>query len=384
MALEYIDEVVQNNYTITGVTDESYPAWNFATVYPKGTKVIYNYKIYEAYTIIPLPTYYVYNIEADDIYIPSSASYVATTTFNAANEFENKFIYIDDTDMLYKYIGTTPITQHPSTINFANTSSWTNLGKQLNGYLTSINYPDVSPLYWKDLGYINSKRAFDNSNPSQTVADGDTLVYVFSTSRVDRIALFNINASKITIKTHLTTQPEDPTNTIETVYELYKRTGASFYEILTSEITVNKTAYFSIPSAATQEITLTLEVPSGIVAIGDVTLGKANTIGVVLDGLTNDIQDYSTYSSDTGASDSYTEGGYRKTNSFTVSFPSSEMDAIQEQLEGRRGKITVYNLNPNSSESFLRIKGFIRSRPIDYISNSKKSKISIKIEGRVE
>ena len=383
MALEYIDEVVQTNYTITGVTDESYPVWDFSTVYPKGTKVIYNYKIYEAYTIIPLPVYYVYNIEEESIYIPSSSTFVSTTTFNAANEFENKFIYIEDTDIIYKYKGMSPITQHPSTIDFTS-SDWESLGKQLNGYASNIIYPDVSPLYWKDSGYVNSKRAFDNSNPSQTIGDGNTIVYKFNTSRVDRIAFFSLDASIITIKVHMTTQPEDSTNTIETTYYLFERKGEHFYEIVTQQFELARTGYYTIPSAVTQEITITITNSGGLAAVGDITLGQAKTIGVVLDGLTNDITDYSTYSSDTAASDTYTEGGYRKTNSFTVSFPTENMDTVQTQLESRRGKVTVYNLNPNSSESFLRIKGFLRSRPIDYISNSTKSKISIKIEGRIE
>lgn len=383
MALEYIEEVIQDDYYVAGVTDESYPAWDFKTVYSKSTKVIYNDKIYEAYTIIPRPTYYVYSEEADSIYIPSEATYVDTLSFNSANEFENKFIYFEDTEIMYEYIGDIPITNIPALIDFTS-ADWINLGKQLNGYVSNIIYPDISPLYWKDSGYVNSKRAFDNSNPSQTIGDGNSITFIFNTSRVNRIAMFSMDASIITIKVHMTTQPEDSTNTVENTYYMFERTGEHFYEILTQEIKLERTGYFEIPMAVTQKITITLTNTGGAAAVGDMTLGQAKTIGVVLDGLTNDITDYSTYSSDTAASDTYTEGGYRKTNSFTVSFPTENMDTVQTQLESRRGKVTVYNLNPNSNESFLRIKGFLRSRPIDYISNSTKSKISIKIEGRIE
>lgn len=381
---EYIEEVEQKNYTIAGVTDESYPTYNLQTVYPKATKVIYEEKIYEAYVSIPRPTYYVYSEEDESTYIPSLATYVSEVTFSPENDFENKFIYLDDTDILYEYIGTNVITTTVSEIDFTDTLTWTNHGEQLNGYIQEAVYPPDSPLYWKDLGYINTKRAFDNSNPSQTIADDGIITYVFNTSNVDRIAMFNMDATQIIIKAHLTTQPEDETNTVETVYDLYEREGETFYEILTADIVVNKTGYFEVPIASTQEITLQIINLNGNAAVGDVTLGKANTLGVVLDGLSNDITDYSTYSSDSEATDNYTEGGYRKTNTFTISFPTEDMDYVQQQLESRRGKVTVYNLNPESSESFLKVKGFMRSRPITYLSNSSKSKIAIKIEGRIE
>ena len=382
---EYINEIKQTNYTLTGVTDESYPQWNFKAQYSKSTKTIFNDIIYEARTTLAMPTYYVYSEETNDIYIPETQTYVDTTTFDSSKTFENKFIYLDDTDILYEYIGPSPITQHPSTIDFTNLTDWINYGVQLNGYSPQRLYPDTSTLYWKKIQAINSKRAFDNSNTSQTTADGESMVYTFQTSKIDRIALFNLSATQVTIKTHLTTEPESPDNTITTVYDTINREGDHFYEILTATLQTTKlTGYYSIPSASTQEITITITNESGVAALGDITLGAARTLGITVDGLTSDIKDYSTYSSDTEATDEYTEGGYRKSNSFSISFPTVSMDDVQQKLENRRGKITVYNLNPNSSERFYKMKGFIRSRPISYTSNSERSSLSIKIEGRVE
>lgn len=384
MAFEYLEEVTQNNYTITGVTDESYPAWVFSNLYSKSTKVIYNNKTYEAYTIIPLPTYYVYNIEADEIYIPSLQTYVSTATFNATNEFENKFIYIDDTDILYEYKGTTPITQHPSTIDFTNTTDWINLGTQLNGYSSDITYPDVSPLYWKDLGYVNKMRAFDNSNSSQTESDNGEITYVFNTSLVDRISMFGLVATEVEVKVHLTSAPESTENTITNTYKLSSRTGDNFYDILMSELIIKPTLYEKIPTASVQTVTVKIRNTGGIAKVGDITLGKAKTLGVTLDGVSNDIKDYSTYTSDSSATDEYAEGGYRSISDFTIKFPTVNMDSIVSQLNKRRGKITVYNLNTESNEDFVKVKGFIRSRPISYVGNNLKSKINIKIEGRIE
>jgi hypothetical protein len=107
-------------------------------------------------------------------------------------------------------------------------------------------------------------------------------------------------------------------------------------------------------------------------------------MGVVLDGLSPDIKEYSTYSSDSSATDTYVEGGYRKVIPFTVSVLTKDMDSIIQLLDKRRGKITVYNLDTNSIEGFKKIKGFIRSRPVNYLSNSLKSKINFNIEGRIE
>ena len=384
MSFEYIETVEQTDYTITGATDESYPAWDAFSVYPKTEKVIYNNKIYEARQTISLPTYYVYNKSEKSLYIPSTATFIATATFKPLSTFENRYIYLDDTDVLYKYIGSIETTVDPFTIDFTDTSKWQNLGVQLNGYAISISYPDLSPLYWQDLGNVNSQRAFDNTNSSQTISDENTnLVYIFQTGNVDRIALFNISAKEIIIKTHLGTGVESPENTVEETITLYSQIGDNFYDILYSPIVFNKTQYISIPTAGTQTITITF-VPENYAKVGDITLGKARTIGATLDSVNFDIKDYSTYGSDAGASNSYIEGGYRKINDFTISYKTIDTKNVLEALESLRGKVVVFNLENTENKDYLKIKGFMRSRPLNYISNSSKSKINIKIEGRIE
>jgi len=385
MAFEYIEEITQTSYTLTGATDESYPSFSIDTQYSKDTKVIYNNTIFSASTTIPKATYYVYNKADNELYIPSEATYLATAIFSPTNEFIQRYIYLDDTDTLYKYIGSTTLTIAPSLIDFTNTSLWQNLGVQLNGYSSMVRYPASGSIYWTDLGAVNTKKAFDNSNSSQTVSDEDEdLVYVFNTKKVDRIALFGLEGTEVIIKAHLTSAPESPDNTVTTTYPLYVREGLHFYEILTAEIKTQKVLYATIPTALTQEITVTIKKAGSYAKVSDITLGKAIQMGVVLDGLSPDIKEYSTYSSDSSATDTYVEGGYRKVIPFTVSVLTKDMDSIIQLLDKRRGKITVYNLDTNSIEGFKKIKGFIRSRPVNYLSNSLKSKINFNIEGRIE
>lgn len=69
MACEYIETIEQNNYTITGATDEAYPTFDPFEMYPKSKVVIYKNKIYKARQTISLPTYYVYNKEEKALYI---------------------------------------------------------------------------------------------------------------------------------------------------------------------------------------------------------------------------------------------------------------------------------------------------------------------------
>lgn len=384
MSFEYIETVEQTNYTVTGATDEAYPEWNAFSMYSKTEKVKYNSKIYKARQTISLPTYYVYNKSEKSLYIPSTAIFASTAIFKPLSTFENRYIYLDDTDVLYKYIGSIEITVDPFTIDFTDTSKWQNLGVQLNGYAILIAYPDLSPLYWEDLGAVNSKKAFDNTNSSQTISDEDTnLIYTFETGNVDRIALFNLSAKEIIIKTHLGTGAESPENTVEETITLYSQIGDNFYDILYSPIVFNKTQYISIPIAGTQTITITF-VPENYAKVGDITLGKAKTIGATLDSVNFDIKDYSTYGSDAGASNSYVEGGYRKVNDFTISFNTIDMNNVLDALESLRGKVVVFNLDNRQDKDYLKLKGFMRSRPLNYISNSKKSKINIKLEGRLE
>lgn len=383
MACEYIETIEQNNYTITGATDEAYPTFDPFEMYPKSEVVIYKNKIYKARQTISLPTYYVYNKEEKALYIPSKDTFVETATFNPTSEFENRFIFLDDTDTLYKYIGSAEITIDPTTINFEDTLLWENQGKQLNGYIVELSYPDVSPLYWEDIGYVNTRRAFDESSSSQTISDlNEDLVFTFQTGNVDRIALFGVSAKEIKIKVKLGIQPESPENTIEQIIPLYTQTGEHFYEILTSKIVFKKTYWLKIPTSIIQTITLTFTNQT-YAKVGDITLGRGKILGATLDSVNYDIKDNSTYGSDTGRSDSYIEGGYRKINDFTVSYLTRDTSTVLKALDSLRGKITVFNLSNEENRDFLRIKGFMRTRPLNYISNSRKSKINIKVEGRL-
>lgn len=385
MAFEYIDEIIQNSYTIEGITDEIYPAFNIATIYPKDTTVIFENKIFSSNTIIPRATYYVYNKAEDSLYVPSTASFISTAFFSATSDFINRYIFLDDTDTLYKYKGLTDLTTAPSLIDFTNTTLWQNEGIQLNGYTSEPRYPQAGSIYWNDLGFINSKRAFDSSNPSQTISNIDVpLKYTFTTGKVNRIALFNLDANTVTIKAHLGLDAESEDNTVIIEYPLYKREGLHFYEILTSEILYKKNTYIEIPTASVQTITVTIEKDGGFAKLGDITLGKARQIGATLDGVEFDIKDYSTYASDSSTSDEYTEGGYRKVSSFTVSVLNKGMEEIERQLNNLRGKITVFNIDTTASTDYTKFKGFMRNRPINYVGNSLKSKINIKIEGRIE
>lgn len=383
MACEYIETIEQNNYTITGATDEAYLTFDPFEMYPKSEVVIYKNKIYKARQTISLPTYYVYNKEEKALYIPSKNTFVETATFNPTSEFENRFIFLDDTDTLYKYIGSTEITIDPTTINFEDTLLWENQGKQLNGYIVELSYPDVSPLYWEDIGYVNTRRAFDESSSSQTISDlNEDLVFTFQTGNIDRIALFGVSAKEIKIKVKLGIQPESPENTIEQIIPLYTQTGEHFYEILTSKIVFKKTYWLKIPTSIIQTITLTFTNQT-YAKVGDITLGRGKILGATLDSVNYDIKDNSIYGSDTGRSDSYIEGGYRKINDFTVSYLTRDTSTVLKALDSLRGKITVFNLSNEENRDFLRIKGFMRTRPLNYISNSRKSKINIKVEGRL-
>ena len=68
---------------------------------------------------------------------------------------------------------------------------------------------------------------------------------------------------------------------------------------------------------------------------------------------------------------------------FYISYLTRNTSTVLKSLDSLRGKITVFNLSNEENRDFLRIKGFMRTRPLNYISNSRKSKINIKVEGRL-
>ena len=386
--MEYITSVTPSSYT-TNVVDETYPTYSYLSSFAKSSYIIYDEIIYQARKQINKVANFVYDTDDITMYRSEDNIFLDPT----ATEIEtNQTVYDDDTTILYLYTDTDATLDFTS-ITLSTDARFTSQGVQLNGYETEPRIPSDSSIYWKKIYAINSKRAFDSYNYTKTIAptegtgeeDPSEIEYVFTTSNVDRLTFFGLDANEIDIKVHLTSAPESSENTVEYTYSLLSRDGElTFTSVLYANLIQMTSKIVTIPTASVMEITVTIRRNTGYAQVGDITLGKSNQIAEVLDGITVNTNDYSQYIEDDDGNEEYQEGGYRKTISLNALFDTDRKNIVTKELDGLRGIELVFRLDPNSDDEVFQIKGFLKTTTPTITTNSEKSALILKIESRLE
>lgn len=354
------------SWSLVGAIDESYPTFALNTLYLKGTKVIYNNKIYTADTNILRRADFVYDEESqtlktlENVYLDSTAISIKTN--------QTVFIEKDDLDILYKYTGA-DATLNFNAIDFATNTSFTSQGKQLNGYLIFDVYP-TNELYWTDNGYTNTLRWNDEESFNKTIALLPTvegapsqLVFTFLINYVDTITFLGAEASSITIKTVMQDgEPESEENTTETVYSLFGVTGATMTEWIYNPLIEVKNLQTKIPLMMNRVVTITIEnsQTDSYAKIGDIFFTKSRQLGEATDSVMQNIRDYSTYEEDSEGNDLYVKGGYKRELPFDILYKTRDNQEISKTLIELRATPTIFNLYPDSGKELYIIKGFLK------------------------
>jgi hypothetical protein len=238
------------------------------------------------------------------------------------------------------------------------------------------NQPDLFPLQWLNTGATNRYRMFDGVIGAGTSNPMTVDVSVKTGQVINAVSLFGLSGSRLDVT--LTDQFEGL---------VYERT----MPLQDNSLITNWYAYFFEPVVARHDVTL-LDLPSygsatlrvvvdageQTAVVGEMVIGRSQTLGVSLFGTSVGIQDYSRKERDQFGNIQVVERRFTKLVDYDVSIETGRVSAAQQILAAFRAKPAVYvgsELHPETV-----VYGFYRSFNI-VISGPTQSDATIEVEG---
>jgi hypothetical protein len=243
------------------------------------------------------------------------------------------------------------------------------------------NYPPTDVLVevpkWVEIGSTNRWKVFDRKVGSQT-SNAASMNYVFTPrSRIDSIALLNLDATSVQI---VVTDPVDGEVYNVTTDLINPSVVYDWYTYFVEPIGTLKTDLVTteIPIYAAATVSITINYTGGTAACGSIILGRKFELGAMKYSPSIGITDYSTKSVDTFGNYTITERAYSKRLSCDVTVKNIYLDEVVRQLSMMRATLLVWI--GSADYSSLIAYGFYKdfSVVIPYI---KYSVCSLEIEG---
>lgn len=230
--------------------------------------------------------------------------------------------------------------------------------------------------YWLDLGATNRWAMFDQYNGSQSTATDliEVVIQTGGTTRVDAVALLNIDAAAVQI----ISETGDGEVYNET-FNLVSTDGITDWYAYFFEEIVRKgdLVVTGLPPYVAQTITVILT-DTGTVAIGTLVVGQLKVIGGTVYGASVGITDYSRKETDDFGNYTIVERAFSKRGEFKVWTDTNRVDEIQRVLAAYRATPIVY-LGTDDYAS-TQIYGFYKSFEQE-IAAREKSWCTLEIEG---
>lgn len=233
---------------------------------------------------------------------------------------------------------------------------------------TNVGHPVTDPLWWIEMGPTNRWAMFDGSNTTQTVQANEIEVVLNTTTRIDSVALLNIEAA--TARVQMSAAGDGVV--YDETFNLVSDSGiidwyGYFFEPISRKTDLIVTG---LPPYAAAQVTVTLSGEDSPVRAGTLVIGLAKQIGDTAMGASVGIQDYSRKEQNRFGDFILVERAYSKRANFTVWVPRGFTDELQRLLASYRAVPIVYV----GSEDFgsTVIFGFYRdfSVSIDYPTHS--------------
>lgn len=232
----------------------------------------------------------------------------------------------------------------------------------------NVGHPVTDPLWWIEMGPTNRWAMFDGSNTTQTVQANEIEVVLNTTTRIDSVALLNIEAA--TARVQMSAAGDGVV--YDETFNLVSDSGiidwyGYFFEPISRKTDLIVTG---LPPYAAAQVTVTLSGEDSPVRAGTLVIGLAKQIGDTAMGASVGIQDYSRKEQNRFGDFILVERAYSKRANFTVWVPRGFTDELQRLLASYRAVPIVYV----GSEDFgsTVIFGFYRdfSVSIDYPTHS--------------
>lgn len=236
--------------------------------------------------------------------------------------------------------------------------------------------PSTSVTWWLEVGATNRWKMFDDSITAQTSNPDEITVAVLPASRIDSLALLNVDAT--TVQVTMT----DPLEGVvyDKSFSLSDTSGISdwyayFFEPIERKYDLIVTGLPQYPNA---ELTISLANEGHTVLCGECVIGQQKVIGKTMQGPSIGIQDYSVKQRDAFGNYTVLERSFNKRANFTVMVDAQFVDTLQRLLAQYRAVPIVYIGTDSYASTF--IYGFYKDFSIE-IAYLKHSICSLEVEG---
>lgn len=193
--------------------------------------------------------------------------------------------------------------------------------------------------YWLKVGATNRWKSFDQKIGEQ-VSQATSISYTFApTVIVDRIAFFGLEAATITIVVKDSGSATIQTTTIDLVDRTDSVTWFSwFFDPIQYDTEALSVA---IPGFVGNTVQVTIA-SAGTAKVGQIVLGRMQTLGEPLAGTQIGFQDYSLIERDDFGNASIVERAYTDTVEFQFTFPMEDARRVKRVVTSLRAVPAVY------------------------------------------
>lgn len=200
--------------------------------------------------------------------------------------------------------------------------------------------PQVGNTWWEEIGATNRWKMYDGSVQSQTVRAEGIQVEHLPPTRVDSVALLNVDAASAQVTVI------DPTEGVvfNQEYSLISDSGISdWYKFFFEPVERKpKLVVTGMPPLAGVTLAVTLSDPDGIAKCGALVPGLSREIGGTQFGVNLGIQDYSVKQRDQFGNFGVVERAFSERGNFTIFVANGYVDRLQSLLSGYRATAIVY------------------------------------------
>lgn len=235
----------------------------------------------------------------------------------------------------------------------------------------------ADPPTWLNMGVVNPLRMFDGKLDSRTTAPDALTITVNPGVIANGLALFNVSAQSVQVTI------DDPVDGM--VYDsgdiamLDNSAVSNWWEFFYSPYVAKADlALTDLPPYPDAEITITISNPGDVAAIGEMVLGRIQSIGEIQYGTNVGIIDSSTKERDVFGNFEIIERKFSKRAEFDVSMTTGSVSGVQRILAGYRASPVVW-IGATDYEATI-IYGFYRDFQINF-SHYSLSDATITVEG---
>jgi hypothetical protein len=229
---------------------------------------------------------------------------------------------------------------------------------------------------WIQVSMTNAWKMFDNVSNSKTIRPYSIEVDLYSTSRINSVALFDVDANIVDVSvTHIVDGLVYSSST-----NMVSDSGITDWWSYFYEPIVRKTnlLLLDLPNYADATLSITIDNVLADASCGTCIIGGQKLIGTTDYGASTGIQDYSVKTRNVWGDYTIVERAFNKRAKFNISIENNIIDEIQSLLADYRAVPIVYVGSGLYAATW--IYGFYKNFDI-VISYFDTSKCSIEIEG---